>query len=345
MKKAFLILFCILAIFTACKQAPIFYDIAQEIELSDPTIKGKVISMKRLGTDEPFTIYAANQDLNVKAASEQRWEKVSGVPGSKVVSLACDKDYLYIGTDPTSNGTITVYCHKVTENGTLDSESSWKEVDSGVSRLFDNQSFGSNAKAYFVKNVETGDGENKTITPTVFALSGESKPTDQSDAKSVFGNPIITAVHLGGTDGTDYFLGAPSVVIDDYVYVADDKTIKSANQTVLDAILAKTEGAEFEATSKTESTITSLSVNGLNLYAGTTDGFEVASLDNTYTGKLKSFGKPGNNAESAFGTREVLGIWNFDNKDNFFVSVTSSLSSSYDALWGFNTSNSKWNIE
>lgn len=342
MKKAFLILFCILAIFTACKQAPIFYDISQEIELNDPTIKGKVISMKRLGTDESFTIYAANQDLNVKAASEQRWEKVSGVPGSKVVSLACDKDYLYIGTNPAANETITVYCHKVTPSGTLDSESSWKKVASGVSRLFDNQSFGNNAKAYFVKNVETGDGENKTTTPTVFALSGESEPTEQSNAKSVFGNPIITAVHLGGTD---YFVGVPAVAMDNYVYVADGATIKSANQTVLDDILAKTEGAEFEATSKTDSTITSLSVNGLNLYAGTTEGFEVTSVDNTYAGKLKSFENPGNNAESAFGTREVLGIWNFDNKDNFFVSVTSFLSSSYDALWGFNTSNSKWNIE
>ncbi|MBO5482825.1 MAG: hypothetical protein J5978_05845 [Spirochaetaceae bacterium] len=342
MKKAFLILFCILAIFTACKQAPIFYDISQEIELSDPTIKGKVISMKRLGTDESFTIYAANQELNVKAASEQRWEKVSGVPGSKVVSLACSKDYLYIGTNPAANETITVYCHKVTENGTLDSESSWKEVASGVSRLFDNQAFGSNAKAYFVKNVETGDGENKTTTPTVFALSGESEPTEQSNAKSVFGNPIITAVHLGGTD---YFVGAPAVAMDNYVYVADGATIKYANQTVLEDILAKTEGAKFEETSETDSTITSLSVNGLNLYAGTTEGFEVASVDNTYAGKLKSFENPGNNAESAFGTREVLGIWNFDNKDNFFVSVTSFLSSSYDALWGFNTSNSKWNIE
>ena len=342
MKKAFLILFCILAIFTACKQAPIFYDIAQEIELNDPTIKGKVISMKRLGTDESFTIYAANQDLNVKAASEQRWEKVSGVPGSKVVSLACDESYLYIGTNPAANETITVYCHEVTENGTLDSESSWKEVASGVSKLFDNQAFGSNAKAYFVINVETGDGENKTTTPTVFALSGESEPTEQSNAKSVFGNPIITAVHLGVTD---YFVGAPAVAMDNYVYVADGATIKYANGATLEGILAGTEGAKFEATSKTESTITSLSVNGLNLYAGTTTGFEVASLDNTYAGKLKSFGEPGNNAESAFGTREVLGIWNFDNKDNFFVSVTSSLSSSYDALWGFNTSNSKWNIE
>ena len=345
MKKAFLILFCILAIFTACKQAPIFYDISQEIELNDPTIKGKVISMKRLGTDESFTIYAANQDLNVKAASEQRWEKVSGVPGSKVVSLACSKDYLYIGTNPAANETITVYCHKVTTSGTLDSESSWKEVASGVSRLFDNQAFGSNAKAYFVKNVETGDGENKTTTPTVFALSGESAPTEQSTAKSVFGNPIITAVHLGGTDGTDYFVGVPAVAMDNYVYVADGETIKYADETLLTSILADTQGAGFEATSKTKSTITSLSVNGFNLYAGTTEGFEVTSVDNTYAGKLKSFENPGNNAESAFGTREVLGIWNFDNKDNFFVSVTSFLSSSYDALWGFNTSNSKWNIE
>ena len=342
MKKAFLILFCILAIFTACKQAPIFYDISQEIELNDPTIKGKVISMKRLGTDESFTIYAANQELNVKAASEQRWEKVSGVPGSKVVSLACDESYLYIGTNPTANETITVYCHKVTTSGTLDAESSWEEVVSGVSRLFDNQAFGSNAKAYFVKNVETGDGENKTTVPTVFALSGESEPTEQSTAKSVFGNPIITAVNLGGTD---YFVGAPAVAMDNYIYVADGKTIKYADETLLTSILADTQGAKFEETSKTKSTITSLSVNGLNLYAGTTTGFEVASLDNTYAGKLKSFGEPGNNAESAFGTREVLGIWNFDNKDNFFVSVTSSLSSSYDALWGFNTSNSKWNIE
>ena len=335
MKKALLILICILAIFTSCKQAPIFYDISQEIELDDPTIKGKVISMKKLGTDESYTIYAANQDLNVKPSSKKRWEKVSGVPGSKVVSLACSKDYLYIGTNPADNGTITVYCHKATENGTLDSESSWELVDSDVIKLFDNQDYGDSAKAYFVKNQTTGDGKT---TPTIYSLAGKvSTPTEE---KSVFGNPIITAVNL---NGTDYFLGAPAVVIDNYVYVADGKTIKSANGATLQGILAGTEGAKFEATSSTKEIITSLSVFDNKLYAGTKTGFEVA--DSTNNGTLSSFYNPDSNAESAFGTREVLGIWNFDNKDNFFVSVTSFASSTYDALWGFDTSKSKWNIE
>lgn len=340
MKKTFLLFFCVLTILTSCNQSPIFYDIAQEIKLDDPSIKGKVISMKRLGTDESFTLYAANQDLNVKSSSEKRWKKVSGVPGSKVVSLACSNEYLYIGTDPTSNGTITVYCHKVTEDGTLDSESSWEKVDSGVSNLFDNQSFGS-SNAYFVKYVETGDGEDKTTTQTVFSLTGKTF-AEQSSAKCVFGSQIITAVKLGGED---YFLGAPAVVMDNFVYVADGQTIKFADSTVLGAILAKTEGAKFESTSKTDSTITSLSVNGLNLYAGTKTGFQVASIDNSYTGNLNTFENPGSNAESAFGTREILGIWNFDNGNNFFVSVASKQSSAYDALWGFDTSINKWNIE
>ena len=80
-----------------------------------------------------------------------------------------------------------------------------------------------------------------------------------------------------------------------------------------------------------------------NLYIGTDSGAFVAKISDN--GALSSFKELSDNAESSFGGREVLGIWKFDDGDNFFVSVTSASSSLYDALWGYDSSLNKWNLE
>ena len=339
MKKALFLVFCVLTIFCSCDQAPIFYDISQEIKLDDPTITGKVYSIKMVDS----VLYAANSNLYEKSVSEKRWKKVSNTP-SNIIDIAYAGKYLYVLAEPTSEGTYTVYAHKLNDEHSLDKDSSWKEIDTGVSYLFDNQvteeDF-SSAKAYYSKK------ESETLN--VFELSGETKPL-KYDAKSIYGSDseIKSAVHLNGKDyfSSDISMIAVPVGNDGgFIYVRDGKTVKCANDIskVDEYISDSSQPSPFTATSSTKEIITALSVYNNKLYAGTEAGFEVADLANN--GVLSSFYDPDSNAESSFGTREVLGIWNFDGKDNFFVSVTSTQSSNYDALWGFDSKTEKWNIE
>lgn len=332
MKKALFLFFCVLTIFCSCDQAPIFYDISQEIKLDDPTIKGKVYSIKMVDS----VLYAANSNLYEKSVSEKRWKKVSNTP-SNIIDIAYAGEYLYVLAEPTSEGTYTVYAHKLNDEHSLDKDYSWEEVITGISYLFDNQDF-SAAKAYCSKKE---DGNWK-----VFELSANTNT--QKNVKSIYGEEIKAAVHLKETDyfSSDISMVAVPVGSDGgYIYVRDGKTVKCANDISLvnQYISDSSQPSPFKATSSTKEIITSLSVFDNKLYAGTEAGFKVAKLSND--GMLFDFSEPSSNAESSFGTREVLGIWNFDGKDNFFVSVTSTQSSNYDALWGFDSKTEKWNIE
>ena len=332
MKKALFLVFCVLTIFCSCDQAPIFYDISQEIKLDDPTITGKVYSIKMVDS----VLYAANSNLYEKSVSGKRWKKVSNTP-SNIIDIAYAGDYLYVLAEPTSEGTYTVYAHKLNTENTLDKDSAWEKVITGISYLFDNQDF-SEAKAYCSKKE---DGNWK-----VFELSANTNT--QKDAKSIYGEEIKAAVRLAENDYFSSDVSMVAVRVDansGYIYVRDGKTVKCANNIteVNQYISDSSQPSPFTATSSTKEIITSLSVYNNKLYAGTEAGFQIADLTNN--GVLSSFYDPDSNAESAFGTREVLGIWNFDRKDNFFVSVTSTQSSNYDALWGFDSKTEKWNIE
>lgn len=333
MKKALFLVFCVLTIFCSCDQAPIFYDISQEIKLDDPTITGKVYSIKMVDS----VLYAANSNLYEKSVSEKRWKKVSNTP-SNIIDIAYAGNYLYVLAEPTSEGTYTVYAHKLNDEHSLDKDSSWEEVITGISYLFDNQ-YSSAQHAYCSgKNGDTWQVYNLT----------EYLANPMDDVKSIYGEEIKAAVHLKETDyfSSDISMVAVPVGSDGgYIYVRDGKTVKCANDiSEVDKYLLDTsKDSPFTATSSTKEIITSLSVYNNKLYAGTESGFEVADLTNN--GVLSSFYDPDSNAESSFGTREVLGIWNFDGKDNFFVSVTSTQSSNYDALWGFDSKTEKWNIE
>lgn len=191
-------------------------------------------------------------------------------------------------------------------------EKKWEKITDGVSSLFDDNA----GNAYFVKYAST--------KATVYKLAGISStavPDANGKAKS--------AVNLGGTT---YFLeNTASVASDSHIYISDGKTVKYGT------------GSSWENTSVADSSITSMCIFGNQLYVGTESGVFVATINEG--GSLSSFTTLPSNAESAFGDREVLGVWKFDDKDNFFVSVTSTTASIYDALWGFNSDSGKWNLE
>lgn len=305
MKKLSLIIFALLLIFVSCEQSPIFYHISQEIKLDDPTIGGKVYAIKQLGD----TLYAANELLSYKSMSDSRWTKMS--TSFKVTNIAVDSDNLYALGNP-SDDTFSVYLYTA--------EKKWEKITDGVSSLFDDNA----GNAYFVKDVTTGTGDDATTKATVHKLAGISYtavPDANGKAKS--------AVNLGGTT---YFLeNTASAASDSHIYISDGKTVKYGT------------GSSWENTSVADSSITSMYIFGSQLYVGTESGVFVATINEG--GSLSSFTNLPSNAESAFGDREVLGVWKFDDKDNFFVSVTSTTASIYDALWGFNSDSGKWNLE
>ena len=305
MKKLSLIIFALLLIFISCEQSPIFYHISQEIKLDDPTIGGKVYAIKKLGD----TLYAANELLSYKSMSDSRWTKMS--TSFKVTNIAVDSNNLYALGNP-SDDTFSVYLYTA--------EKKWEKIVDSVSSLFDDNA----GNAYFVKDVTTGTGDDATTKATVHKLAGISytaEPDANGKAKS--------AVNLGGTT---YFLeNTASAASDSHIYISDDKTIKYGT------------GSSWENTSVADSSITSMCIFGNQLYVGTESGVFVATINEN--GSLSSFTTHPSNAESAFGDREVLGVWKFDDKDNFFVSVTSTTASIYDALWGFNSDSGKWNLE
>lgn len=305
MKKLSLIIFALLLIFVSCEQSPIFYHISQEIKLDDPTIGGKVYAIKKLGD----TLYAANELLSYKSMSDSRWTKMS--TSFKVTNIAVDSDNLYALGNP-SDDTFSVYLYTA--------EKKWEKIVDGVSSLFDDNA----GNAYFVKDVTTGTGDDASTKATVHKLAGISytaEPDANGKAKS--------AVNLGGT--THFLENTASVASASHIYTNDGKTVKYGT------------GSSWENTSVADSSITSMCIFGNQLYVGTESGVFVATINED--GSLSSFTTLPSNAESAFGDREVLGVWKFDDKDNFFVSVTSTTASIYDALWGYNTASGKWNLE
>lgn len=252
------------------------------------------------------TLYAANELLSYKSMSDSRWTKMS--TSFKVTNIAVDSDNLYALGNP-SDDTFSVYLYTA--------EKKWEKITDGVSSLFDDNA----GNAYFVKDVTTGTGDAEATVHKLAGISYAAVPDANGNAKS--------AVNLGGTT---YFLeNTASAASDSHIYTNDGKTVKYGT------------GSSWENTSVADSSITSMCIYGSQLYVGTESGVFVAKINED--GSLSSFTTLPSNAESAFGDREVLGVWKFDDKDNFFVSVTSTTASIYDALWGYNTASGKWNLE
>lgn len=309
MKKISILIFAILLIFVSCEQSPIFYHISQEIKLDDPTIGGKVYSIKKLDD----TLYAANEVLNYKSLSNSRWQKMS--TSFKVVNIAVGGNFLYALGNP-SDDTFSVYLYTA--------EKKWEKITDGVSYLFDNNA----GNAYFVKNVTTGTGDDASTKATVYKLADENF-SEIENPNIISGEKAKSAVKLLGST---YFLeNTASAVSNNKIYIGDGKTVKYGD------------GSSWTNTSELSSDITAMYIFGSQLYVGTKSGVFVATINEG--GSLSSFTTLPSNAESAFGDREVLGVWKFDDKDNFFVSVTSTTASIYDALWGYNAASGKWNLE
>lgn len=319
--------------FASCSQDVIFYDISQEIQYEEPIVQGNILSMVPCNG----LLFVQNNMIYTKAWAAKkddsgRWTKMDSPEGKNVIRLASDAGYLYALTkDNMTDTTGKVYAASVTSSGA----GSWQQVADNVKELYDNRVFAANGtttgrNAYFT------DGNNG-----VKKLAGSSTPTAQT-ATDVLNadSPSIKAAASNGS--TDYFCSNSVFAVavaggETYLYTFDDKTLKyKAASASLTA--AWTDGGT------TQSIITTLTTNGASeLLVGTQAGYEVSTIDST--GKPGNGATPSGNAESAFGTRYVTGIWHYGDTGTLYAAVVGVEHSQYNKLWGYYSSRDSWNYE
>jgi hypothetical protein len=153
-------------------------------------------------------------------------------------------------------------------------------------------------------------------------------------------SPVIKAAGSDGT--TDYFSSNAVFAVVNvggtaYFYTFDSKTLKY-----------KTSTTSFQNGGSMQSNITTITADVLadgskRLLVGTMGGYEVSTIDSN--GKPANGETPSENAESAFGTRYVSGIWHYGAEGTLYAAVVGVEHSQYNKLWGYYKSRNKWNYE
>ncbi len=340
----FLLVATIIALFASCKQDVIFYDISQEVEYEAPIVEGNIFSMVPCSG----MLFVQNNNIYQKGwtaekNAEGRWTQLSTAPasGKPVVRLASDAAYLYaLVKDNTSDETGSVFAAPVTASGAGD----WSAVPgaTNVKELFDNCIFAADGtttgrNAYFT------DGDN-----AVKKLAGTGTPVAQSVTDVMGATDEDAYIKAAGFDGTTDCFSSNAVfaVINvsgtAYLYTFNRAFDSSAEGKTLKY---KASGASsWSDGGTTDSIITTLTAYGTDkLLVGTQGGYEVSAVGSD--GKPANGENPSDNAESAFGTRYVNGIWHYGAEGTLYAAVVGVEHSQYNKLWGYYTSRNKWNYE
>ena len=340
----FLLVATVIALFASCKQDVIFYDISQEVEYEAPIVEGNVFSMVPCNG----ILFVQNNNIYQKSWTaekneEGRWTQLTTAPasGKPVVRLASDASYLYaLVMDSASDETGSVYAAPVTASGIGD----WTTtpVAENVKELFDNRVFAANG---------TTSGRNAYFTAsdnTVKMLAGTGAPVAQSvtDVMGATGEDAFIRA-ADSANGTDCFSSSAVFAV---VNVSGTAYLYTFNKTFDSSADGKTLKYKASGASSwsdggtTDAIITVLTSYGNDkLLVGTQGGFEVSAVGSD--GKPANGESPSDNAESAFGTRYVTGIWHYGAEGTLYAAVVEATHSQYNKLWGFYTSRNKWNYE
>ncbi|MCQ2613849.1 MAG: hypothetical protein MJ183_09650 [Treponemataceae bacterium] len=323
--------------FTACSQEPIFYNIDQEVVLSDGQINGNVISMVPLAGK----IYTANgylwsKDLNAKNS----WKKIPSPAGiSRVVRVVSDSSTLYVLSDGVG-GKYKVFAATSTSLDKPDfSSADWenvKEFDVNYNPgFFDNGVFnaadGRNAYISFANPADSSKG----IT---YKLNGTGDPVLQTTVTDLFSDKNDQILHSAASvSGTDYFSVNECSVSDGikiYTAAYDSKSVDYA---------APADVAGKKSISVGSNGIKSLFVSGSEIFVATSYGYKKISLSGSAP-SLKDASE--GNASASFGSRIIMGVWAYGNTDSvkhIYVASLSPSSSTYSKLWGYYGSD--WHYE
>ena len=345
----FLLLVTVIGLFASCKQDVIFYDIAQEVEYEAPIVEGNIFSMVPCNG----MLFVQNNNIYQKGwtaekNAEGKWTQLSTAPasGKPVVRLASDAAYLYaLVKDNALDTTGSVYVASVTASGV----GSWttEPVAENVKELYDNCVFAADG---------TTTGRNAYITDSdnaVKKLDGTGTPAAQTVTDQIGSTATTDFIKTAASDGTtDYFSSNPAFAVvrkssDTYIYTSFDGNTASASPTKTLKYKKIGGTGAWSSGGTTNANITVLTANGEDqLLIGTYTGYETSAIG--------SDGKPANvvtpsgsndNAESAFGTRYITGIWHYGAEGTLYAAVIGVEHSQYNKLWGYYTSRNKWNYE
>ncbi|MGI5172952.1 hypothetical protein H0R92_05040 [Treponema sp. OMZ 840] len=301
----------LLALLTfSCSQQPIFWAIAQEIKLLDPSVKGNVHTIVRCAND----LYTANGNIYRKPlATERGWKQISK-PAGNAVYLAASDTHLYAMS--ATGKECQVYAMNVPGGEWQPVPGTSGKADEIV--LFDNKLTSAPDSAAYVKvkgtvhlldhaTLGADQTPNGAGADTVAALGSKSAP--------LFFN--TRAVCNGGAGNT---------------YRADGKKVINISNGV-------------EVSTSEEVTCLAFDSTNLRLIAGTKRGLEEIILDSS--GDPQSTALLGANAEAAFGESEIFSLACFGIFDNdaIYAGVGKKGSSNHNALWGYYPSRGNWNYE
>lgn len=326
--------------FTACSQEPIFYNIDQEVVLSDGQINGNVISMVPLDGK----IYTANgylwsKDLNAKNS----WKKIPSPAGiSRVVRVVSDSSNLYVLSDGVGGKYKVFAATSISLDKPDFSSADWENVkefdvnnnpgffDNGVFNPADGTTAGRNAYVSFA------DPENSSKGIT-YKLNGTEDPV-QKNVRDFFSDKNDQILHSAASVSGrgDYFsVNECSVSYGSKFYTAayDSKSVDYADPDV---------GGKKSITVGSNG-IKSLFVSGSEIFVGTSYGYKKISLSGSEP-SLKDAAE--GNASASFGSRIILGVWAYGKTDavnHIYVASLSSSNSTYSKLWGYYGSD--WHYE
>ncbi len=309
----------ILLLFVACSQEPIFWAIAQEIELEEPNVIGNINSIVKLKGN----LYTQNGNVYKKDLNTIRgWTKIDA-PG-RVVALASDDNYLYalVAGQTDDEGLTHAYSLHASNGG----NGNWAKIKESSSAivLFDNGVIGDDVNT-------TGRNAYARIDGTVYLLSGTTT-TEQAST----GENAVAAANLGGTD---HFSNTRAFCSDgtDTLYSVRDGKVKTSSTNADDSWV------DFSV-SITDATVMVYAKD--RLYVGTEEGLEQVTLD-AEGGNPTSVSNLDSNAEATTGDMQITSIGYFDDTDGnaIYAGAIEQYSTNDNGLWGYYPSRGNWNFE
>lgn len=306
-----------------CSQDPIFSDIAQEIKLDDPTVRGNVHSMVQLRDN----LYATNGKIVTKPISQKAGWKEYSSPDEYVTKVASDENNLYaLVTKQADKG--DSYSYKVFAQ--VNASGNWTQITSSTSpiTIFDNGASGAARFAYLRDSSGVKQLNGATLYASLTSITENGAGTRTvSAAFLTSGSQTFFADTLAFcSDGTNLFKANGSTI----QYGKDLTSLELENGLSMDE-----EPTSFAYYKESDSSN--------YILVGTKSGIKKVTLSDNKPTAVSSFGS---NADTAFGTYIALNVFAFpEEPGSCYVSIVKKTSSRYNGLWGYYSDRGNWNYE
>jgi hypothetical protein len=347
---------------SGCSQEPVFADIEKEVKLVDPSMRGTVVSLARVGND----LYTTNGNVYIRTDGNGAWSTLSLPDGAyRCAELASDGTYLYgrfTTEDYSKFHSVQRYDREARKWDAVAGIDDCILIGSGANRIYG----------------FTGSYENADLQVTQGAGSLEfgtviAEGLDGPDVNTTFGNYVATTTSVYSCDGTALTdIVADSTLPENVTDITDAKAITVVPATgnlyvVTTGYIWRFDGAEWTCSSHSLSQPTSIAWLGLdknillvsNGREGETKGgyIELPLGDDGTLGTTTA--KPGKSDRSSISTdaREqyvsslgekavynIFAVTGTVPSGNDYVLYASVVDPVYDGLWAYYSGTRKeWN--